>query len=78
MASCLDEHDIFSFGVVSEAVFTLMQTFLKPAIYQDPATRRVLGRTEIKCSEEYIVPMKAALACHPLVQLTIDCLEYIV
>ncbi len=41
--------DIFSFGVVS--LFTLTQTFprnFKPAAYYDPATRRVLGRTEIE------------------------------
>ena len=70
--------DIFSFGVVS--LFTLTQTFpkdLKPATYRDPATRRVLGRTEIERREHYIIPMKVALGeIHPLVQLTLACLEY--
>ena len=71
--------DIFSFGVVS--LFTLTQTFprnLKPAAYYDPATRRVLGRTEIERRENYIVSMKAALGeTHSLVQLTLDCLEFL-
>ncbi len=70
--------DIFSFGVVS--LFTLTQTFpkdLKPANYRDPATRRLVARSEIERREDYIVPMKAALGdTHPLVQLTLDCLEY--
>ncbi len=70
--------DIFSFGVVS--LFTLTQTFpkdLKPAAYLDPVTRRVLGRTEIERRENYIIPMKAALGeTHPLVQLTLACLEF--
>ncbi|XP_064398777.1 uncharacterized protein LOC135345284 [Halichondria panicea] len=71
--------DIFSFGVVS--LFTLTQTFprdLKPATYYDPVTRRVLARTEIERREDYIVPMKAALGeTHPLVQLTLACMEYV-
>ena len=70
--------DIFSFGVVS--LFTLTQTFpkdLKPATYRDPATRRIVGRSEIEHREDYIIPMKAALGeTHPLVQLTLACLEY--
>ena len=70
--------DIFSFGVVS--LFTLTQTFpkdLKPPNYRDPVTRRVLGRTEIERREHYIQPMQAALGeTHPLVKLTLDCLEY--
>ncbi len=70
--------DIFSFGVVS--LFTLTQTFpkdLKPATYRDPATRRIVGRSEIERREDYIIPMKAALGeTHPLVQLTLACLEY--
>ena len=71
--------DIFSFGVVS--LFTLTQTFpkdLKPAAYFDPAARRVLGRTEIERREDYIIPMTAALGeTHPLVQLTLACLEFL-
>ena len=71
--------DIFSFGVVS--LFTLTQTFpkdLKPATYHDPVTRRIVGRSEIDRREKYIVPMKAALGeTHPLVQLTLACLEYV-
>ncbi len=70
--------DIFSFGVVS--LFTLTQTFpkdLKPATYRDPATRRIVGRSEIERREHYIIPMKAALGeTHTLVQLTLACLEY--
>ena len=70
--------DIFSFGVVS--LFTLTQTFpkdLKPATYPDPVTRRILGRTEIERRENYIQMMKAILGeIHPLVKLTLDCLEY--
>ena len=70
--------DIFSFGVVS--LFTLTQVFpkdLKPATYRDPVTRRVLGRTEIERREHYIQPMQADLGeTHPLVKLTLDCLEY--
>ena len=71
--------DIFSFGVVS--LFTLTQTFpkdLKPATYHDPVVKMIVGRSEIERRENYIVPMKAALgATHPLVQLTLDCLEYL-
>ena len=70
--------DIFSFGVVS--LFTLTQTFpkdLKPATYRDPATRRLVARSEIERREHYIIPMKAALGeTHTLVQLTLACLEY--
>ena len=70
--------DIFSFGVVS--LFTLTQTFpksLKPANYRDPATRRLVARSEIERREHYIIPMKAALGeTHPLVQLTLACMEY--
>ena len=70
--------DIFSFGVVS--LFTLTQTFpkdLKPATYRDPRTRRIVGRSEIERREHYIQPMQAALGeTHPLVKLTLDCLEY--
>ena len=70
--------DIFSFGVVF--LFTLTQTFpkdLKPANYRDPATRRLVARSEIERCEHYIKPMKAALGdTHPLVQLTLACLEY--
>ncbi len=70
--------DIFSFGVLS--LFTLTQTFpkdLKPATYRDPATRRLVARSEVERRENYIVPMKAALGeTHPLIQLTLACLEY--
>ena len=70
--------DIFSFGVVS--LFTLTQTFpkdLKPATYRDPATRRLVARSEIERREHYIQPAKAALGeTHPLVQLTLNCLEF--
>ena len=70
--------DIFSFGVVS--LFTLTQTFpkdLKPSTYRDPASRRLVARSEIERREHYIIPMKAALGeTHPLVQLTLACLEY--
>ena len=71
--------DIFSFGVVS--LFTLTQTFpndLKPATYRDPATQRLVARSEIERREHYIESMKAALGdTHPLVQLTLACLEYV-
>ena len=70
--------DIFSFGVVS--LFTLTQTFpkdLKPHTYRDPRTRRIVGRSEIERREHYIQPIQAALGeTHPLVKLTLDCLEY--
>ena len=70
--------DIFSFGVVS--LFTLTQTFpkdLKPHNYRDPRTRRIVGRSEIERRKHYIQPMQAALGeTHPLVTLTLDCLEY--
>ena len=71
--------DIFSFGVVS--LFTLTQTFpkdLKPSTYHDPRTRRIIGRSEIERREHYIQLMQAALGeTHPLVKLTLDCLEYL-
>ena len=71
--------DIFSFGVVS--LFTLTQTFpkdLKPPNYHDPRTRRIIGRSEIERREHYIQSMQAALGeTHPLVKLTLDCLEYL-
>ena len=70
--------DIFSFGVVS--LFTLTQIFpkdLKPATYQDPASRRIVGRSEIERREHYIQPMRATFGeTHPLVKLTLGCLEY--
>ncbi len=62
------------------SLFTLTQTFpkdLKPATYRDPATRRLVARSEVERRENYIVPMKAALGeTHPLVQLTLACLEH--
>ena len=71
--------DIFSFGVVS--LFTLTQTFpkdLKPHNYLDPRTRRIVGRSEIERREHYIQLMQVALGeTHPLVKLTLDCLEYL-
>ena len=71
--------DIFSFGVVS--LFSLTQTFpknLKPATYVDSGTRKIIARTEIERREEYIQLMNTALGeTHPLVKLTLDCLEYI-
>ena len=71
--------DIFSFGVVS--LFTLTQTFpkdLKPATFFDKATQKIVGRSEIERREEYILLMKSCLGeTHPLVKLTLDCLEYI-
>ena len=70
--------DIFSFGVVS--LFTLTQTFpkdLKPPNYRDPTTRKLVARSEIERREHYIQPMQATLGeAHPLVRLTLDCLEY--
>ena len=70
--------DIFSFGVVS--LFTLTQTFpkdLKPHNYRDPITRRLVGRTEIERREVYVQQMKTSLGeTHPLVKLTLDCLEH--
>ena len=71
--------DIFSFGVVS--LFTLTQTFpkdLKPSAYFDPRTQTVKGRTEIERREHYIIQMKIAIGeTHPLVQLTLECLEFL-
>ena len=62
------------------SLFTLTQTFpkdLKPATYRDPSTRRIVGRSEIERRENYIQPMQSALGeTHPLVKLTLDCLEY--
>ena len=70
--------DIFSFGVVS--LFTMTQTFpkdVKPATYYDLVTRKIVGRSEIERREDYIVPMKVALGeTHPLVLLTLNCLQY--
>ena len=70
--------DIFSFGVIS--LFTLTQVFpcdLKPHNYFDPVTRRLLGRTEIERREDYVELMKTALKeGHPLVQLTLSCLDH--
>ena len=70
--------DIFSLGVVS--LFTLTQTFpkdLKPHNYRDPATRRLVGRTEIERRDVYVQQMKTSLGeAHPLVKLTLDCLEH--
>ena len=70
--------DIFSFGVVS--LFTLTQTFpkdLKPATFRDSTTHRLVARSEIERREHYIQPMQSALGeTHPLVKLTLDCLEY--
>ena len=57
--------DIFSFGVVS--LFTLTQIFPK----------ELVARSEIERREHYIQPMQATLGeTHPLVRLTLDCLEY--
>ena len=71
--------DIFSLGVVS--LFTLTQTFpkdLKPATYIDPRTRKIVARTEIERRGDYIQLMNTALGeAHPLVRLTLDCLEFI-
>ncbi len=70
--------DIFSFGAVS--LFTLTQTFpkdLKPHNYRDPVTRRLVARSEIERREDYIVVMKGTFGeTHPLVELTLECLEY--
>ena len=70
--------DIFSFGVIS--LFTLTQTFpkdLKPATYKDPATRKLVARSEIERREVYIEQMKTALGeSHSLVKVTVNCLEY--
>ena len=70
--------DIFSFGVVS--LFTFTQIFpknLKPATYQDPVSGRIFGRSEIERREDYIQEMKTAHGqTHPLVKLTLDCLDY--
>ena len=69
--------DIFSFGVVS--LFMLTQTFpkdLKPATFRYSKTRRLVTSSEIE-RHEHIQPMQAALGeTHPLVKLTLDCLEY--
>ena len=71
--------DIFSFGVVS--LFTLTQTFpkdLKPAAYYDPATRKLVARSEIERRENYVKLIKTNLGLtHPLVKLTLDCLEFL-
>ena len=71
--------DIFSFGVVS--LFTLTQTLpkdLKPLTNHDPATQTIVGRSEIERRKHYIQSMKAALGeTHPLVKLTLDCLEHL-
>ncbi len=69
--------DIFSFGVV----FLLHTQKLPPKNIQptnkDLPTRKIVGRSEIERREDYIVPMKAAFGeTHPLVQLTLACLEF--
>ena len=70
--------DIFSFGVVS--LFTLTQTFpkdLKPHIFVDSTTRRLVARSEIERREHYIQSMQEALGeTHLLVKSTLDCMEY--
>ena len=70
--------DIFSFGVVS--LFTVTQIFpkdLKPHNYRDPKTRKIVGRSEIERRDQYIQAMQVALGeMHPIVKLTLDCLEY--
>ena len=70
--------DIFSFGVIE--LFTLIQLFpkdLKPHNYLDPRTRRLVARSEIERREDYVTQMKRDLGeNHPLVGLTLDCLEY--
>ena len=72
--------DIFSSGVFS--LFTLTQTFpkdLKPPNFHDPRTRRIVDQSEIERREHYIQAMQAALGeTHPLVKLTLDCLEYLI
>ena len=71
--------DIFSFGVIS--LFTITQVFpkdLKPATYHDPVTGKIVGRSEIERREEYIEIMKRSFGnTHSLVQLTLDCLQYL-
>ena len=66
--------DIFSFGVVS--LFTLTQIFpndLKPIKHE---TQQHLARTEIERRVEYIQRMKMDFGeTHPLVTLTLNCLE---
>ena len=70
--------DIFSFGVVS--LFTLTQTFpkdLKPATFRDPITRQLSARSEVERREDYIKLLTIVFGnSHPLVKLTLDCLEY--
>ena len=71
--------DIFSFGVVS--LFTLTQTFpkdLKPPNYFDSVTKQLIARSEVERREDYVTQMKTAFGeTHPLVKLTLDCLEYL-
>ena len=71
--------DMFSFGNV--ALFTLTQVFMKnikPATFHDPTTRMIVGRSEIERREEYIQLMYHDLSQqHPLVQMTLNCLEYL-
>ena len=71
--------DMFSFGNV--ALFTLTQVFMKnikPATFHDPTTRKLVARSEIERREEYIQLMYRDLGQqHPLVQMTLNCLEYL-
>ena len=71
--------DMFSFGNV--ALFTLTQVFMeniKPATFHDPTTRKLVARSEIERREEYMQLMYRDLGQqHPLVQMTLNCLEYL-
>ena len=71
--------DMFSFGNV--ALFTLTQVFMeniKPATFHDPTTQKLVARSEIERREEYIQLMYRDLGPqHPLVQMTLNCLEYL-
>ena len=70
--------DIFCFGHMS--LFALIQIFpkdLKPANYFDPATQRILGRSEIERRIDYFQVLYQQLSkSHPLVDLVHRCLAY--
>ena len=69
--------DVFSFGVV--ALYTFTQMFpsdVVPKTFQDPTTQKVVTRSEIERRGKYIQSLKTALGeTHPLVHLTLNCLE---
>lgn len=70
--------DIFSFGHMSLFAFTqIFPKDLKPSSYFDPATQRILGRSEVERRINYCQVLYQELGqSHPLVDLVHQCLAY--